>query len=503
MNDFAFVLFGASGDLVQRKIITALFHLLHKKKTLDHYFLVGIARSSYTDESYRQRVLEVLSSQKPPEELHDVDQFLQHIYYLEADPSQASAYESLRVLLNRKCQDYGMQDNYMFHLALPPDLYIPVLGYLSESGMMQCHVTPKGSCERRIIIEKPYGIDYDSARKLDQYIRSLYKPDQIYRIDHYLGKETVQNILVFRFSNQVFDSVWDNQHIEYVEITAVERDGVLNRGAYYEQAGALRDMVQNHLLQLLSLVAMEPPEAFTPLSFRAEVLKILQTIIPLKEDEISSRVVRGQYIASDIGKIGYRSEKLVDPQSRIETYVALKLYVDNERWAGVPFILRTGKAMPTKVTEIVIHFKPSHHPIFSLCCKLIPQKLIIRIDPDEGILLQFVMKEPGIGFNLQPVAMDFQYAKTQNGLLLSPYERLMYDCMQGDRTLFSQSEELMTCWELINPILSYWQTHQDAPLHGYPVGSWGPLASSQLLPEGSSWTNPYHNLTESDNYCLL
>ena len=490
VSDFAFVLFGASGDLVQRKIITALFHLLHIKKTVVRFFLVGIARSEYDDVSFRKRVFDILASQKSKEELKDVDSFLQQIYYLKADPLKLSSFKALQSLLKSLCNRYGMQDNYMFHLALPPDIYTSVLGHLNESGLMQCHITPKGVCLRRIIIEKPYGISYHSAQKIDHYIRTHYKPDQIYRIDHYLGKESVQNILVFRFGNRVFEPVWNHHHIDYIEITAVERDGVLNRAGYYEQAGALRDMVQNHLLQLLSLVAMDPPKSFTSVSFRSEVLKILQSIIPLRNADIPSRVVRGQYIASDIGKKGYRSEEFVDKHSRIETYVALKLYIDNDRWNGVPFILRTGKAMPSKVSEIVIHFKPTAHPIFCLCCNQISQKLIIRIDPDEGTLLEFVMKEPGVGFNMQPVAMNFQYAKNNEGLILSPYERLMYDCMQGDSTFFSQSEELMTCWELVNPILSYWQTHKELPLYGYPVGSWGPLASSQLLPLGATWTNP-------------
>jgi len=336
----------------------------------------------------------------------------------------------------------------------------------------------------------------------------VFHEDQIYRIDHYLGKETVQNIFVTRFANGIFEPLWNRNYIHHVEITGVEDIGVENRGGYYDSSGALRDMLQNHLLELTGIIAMEPPSSFDSDSIRNEIVKVFQSLRPLQEENISNDVIRGQYVASKInGKkvAGYREEKGVNPDSKTETYVALRLFIDNWRWGGVPFYIRTGKRLPTRVTEVVIHFKPTPHYLFTRNNMLDGcNNLVIRIQPDEGILLKFGMKVPGTGFNVQNVNMDFRYSDLQNSYLPSAYERLLHDCMVGDSTLYQRGDAVEAAWKFVNPILRAWKNNSDIQLYGYPAGTWGPKHSDDLI-EGKNltWRYPSKNLANDGSYCEL
>ena len=341
--------------------------------------------------------------------------------------------------------------------------------------------------------------------ELDSVVKSCFKEEQIFRIDHYLGKETIQNLLVFRFSNSIFEPLWNRNYISYIEITAVEKDGIMSRGKYYDNAGTLRDMVQNHLLQILGLIAMEPPVYFNQDMFRNEMDKVIESLRSIDKKDVPKMVIRGQYISSDIKDANaYREELYVDKNSRTETFVAMKLFIDNWRWNGVPFYIRTGKAMPTKVTEIVIHFKNPPSRIFKeFDCKDISNKLIIRIQPDEGIVIKFGLKKPGESFMVKPVSMDFKYNEMNESDIFEAYAKLIYNCLQGDAMLFSRSDIVESSWKFINPILEAWQNNPLIPLYGYPFGSWGPQEANGLMPDSFKWTNPCKNLTNTDSYCLL
>lgn len=353
-----------------------------------------------------------------------------------------------------------------------------------------------------MIIEKPFGYDLASARQLDKEIHEHFQEHQIYRIDHYLGKETVQNLLVLRFSNAMFEPLWNHQYVDYVEITGAEFLGVEERGGYYDGSGAVRDMFQNHLLQVLAMVGMESPAQINADAIRNEVVKVLQCLRPLSDEDLRNNLVLGQYTESNVrGQFlpGYRNEHGVADDSRTETYVGLKMFIDNWRWNGVPFYVRTGKRLPTRVTEVVIHFKQTPHPVFG---KDAPEnKLIIRIQPDEGIQMSFGLKEPGAGFNAKEVKMNFHYASLQETQMLTAYERLLLDALNGDATLFARSDAVEACWEFVQPILDYKQDPQS--LFGYACGTWGPQESDQLLHnDGRAWRFPCKNLTDTD-YCEL
>ena len=329
--------------------------------------------------------------------------------------------------------------------------------------------------------------------------------NQIYRIDHYLGKESVQNVLAFRFSNEIFEPLWNRNYISYVEITAVEDMGILDRGSYYDKAGALRDMVQNHLLQVLGLVAMEPPAKFNSEMFRNEVLKVIESLRPLTPIMIRDNIVRGQYTNAFTSKgefKSYRDENNVSKDSKTETFVAMKLFIDNWRWNGVPFYIRTGKAMPTKVSEIVIHFKTTPYQMFEKEVYK-ENRLIMRILPDEGFLLEFGIKVPGEKFKVKSVSMDFRYEDLKENELPDAYERLILDCIDGDPMLFSRADIVKSSWSFIEPVLNMWKNDKDIPLYGYPAGTWGPIEADSLMSRGRSWVNPCKNLTNSEHYCLL
>lgn len=357
----------------------------------------------------------------------------------------------------------------------------------------------------RIIVEKPFGYDLESALQLNKIYASVFEEKQIYRIDHFLGKETAQNILAFRFANGVFEPLWNRNYIDYVEVTAVENLSIEGRGGYYDTSGALRDMVQNHLIQLLALTAMEPPVSFNETEFRNEVVKVYNSLKPMTQEDLDEHVVRGQYTASENEK-GYREEKGVPPESRTETYIAMQLSIDNWRWSGVPFYIRTGKQMPTKVTEIVVHFKAAPHQMFHCAEGTCPKgnTLILRIQPNEGILLRIGMKVPGFGFQVKQTELDFTYDRLGGVPTGDAYARLIEDCIAGDPILFTRGDAVESSWRFFDPLLKYWKENPDAPLYGYPAGTWGPLESEAMMEEHeASWTNPCKNLTNSNLYCEL
>lgn len=498
MDQFAMVIFGASGDLTKRKLMPALYWLFRNQRLLGGFNIVGVSRTAFTDEEFQSYILQELRKFVKPEEQdgESLAAFIAHLHYFPLDPADGDGYPALRERL-KMLTHTDKPDNLLYYLATPPSLYGVIPQHLKQTGLN----TPGA----RIIVEKPFGYDLKSAQALNGIYASAFKESQVYRIDHFLGKETAQNILAFRFANGIFEPLWNRNYIDYVEVTAVENLGIENRGGFYDHTGALRDMVQNHLIQLVALTAMEPPSAFNADYFRNEVVKVYDALRPLNEVDFNEHIIRGQYMVSG-DKKGYREEKGVDRESRTETFVAMKLRIDNWRWSGVPFYIRTGKQMPTKVTEIVVHFREAPHQMFAGAGGVHPQpnKLILRIQPNEGIVLKIGMKVPGAGFDVKQVTMDFSYDQLGGLPISDAYARLIDDCIQGDPTLFTRSDAVEASWKFFDPILTYWQTHQAAPLYGYPAGTWGPLESEGMMNDhGAAWTNPCKNLTNTDLYCEL
>ncbi|MDB4447881.1 glucose-6-phosphate dehydrogenase [Roseivirga sp.] len=502
----ALVIFGASGDLTERKLIPSVFNLFCGGFLPENYAVVGVSRSVYTDEEYRQKVVfenEHLKNKKAatPEKLKA---FAELVFYQSVNTKEISAYSALKERLDQLNKQKSCANNYIFYLATPPSLYQTIAKGLADSGLNN-----QENGWSRLIVEKPFGYDLDSAKKLNKDLLSNFVEEQIYRIDHYLGKETVQNMFVTRFANSIFEPLWNRNYIHRIEVTAAEHVGVEKRGGYYDSSGALRDMIQNHLLQLVALVAMEPPVKSDAESIRNEKLKVFQSLRPYTESDVKKNVIRGQYSNSTVrgeSVDGYREEDDVSAESKTETYVAMKFFIDNWRWAGVPFYIRTGKRMPTRVTEVVIHFKPNHHHLFAHDSTLANQQnvLVIRIQPNEGILLKFDMKIPGAGFNTEQVNMDFKYDELTNVYVPDAYERLILDCMQGDATLYARGDSTEAAWEFIDPILKAWEADQNIPVYGYPAGTWGPENADNLI-EGKNmnWRYPCSNLADDGIYCEL
>lgn len=505
IKDQALIIFGASGDLTYRKLIPAVYDLYKQNSLPENFAVLGVARSPFTDETFREKMRDGIKqfalAKNPSEE--DLEIFCQKLHYLSINTDKGEEYAKLTERLRQIDESEKTAGNYIFYLSTPPAMYPLIPKYLAEQGLNK----QEGNF-RRIIIEKPFGTSLQSARELNASLMKDYDEDQIYRIDHYLGKETVQNMLVTRFANGIYEPLWNRNYIRHIEITAAESIGVENRGGYYDHSGALRDMLQNHLLQLLALVAMEPPMAIDSEAIRNEKLKVFQALRPMSNDDLFRNVLRGQYTASNVkGKYvkGYREEKDVDPDSRTETYVAMKLFIDNWRWAGVPFYLRTGKRLPTRVSEVVIHFKPAPQRLFPETTDLNDEnQLVIRIQPDEGILLKTKMKVPGSGYQVKNVNMDFHYSQLQDTYLPEAYERLLLDCMVGDSTLYIRGDALEATWKFVQPLLDFWENNPDAPLHGYPAGSWGPSCADDLMEEKDlTWRYPCKNLSDDGIYCEL
>lgn len=502
-EDLVMVIFGATGDLSMKKLIPSLFSL-HKSGMLPGKFaIIGAGRSPLSDNQFSDKMAEGLKS-FPDGEVKEKSSFIRRLFYVQADPGNDGSFNDLAGKLKSVREELEIIDEKtIFYLSTPPSMYGIIPGKLAEAGL-----SDESKGWKRLIIEKPFGYDKVSAEKLDYSLRKDWNEGQIYRIDHYLGKETVQNILVTRFSNGIYEPLWNRNYINYVEITSAENTGIEKRGGYYDDSGALRDMVQNHLLQLAGLVAMEPPASINADSIRNEIVKVFQSIRPIKIEEVGKVALRGQYLASTInGKRvkGYREEDGIDPLSVTETYAALKFYIDNWRWGGVPFFMRTGKQLPSRVTEAVIHFKPTPHHLFVQKgpCDTCNQ-LIIRIQPDEGILLRMAIKTPGAGFEVQNVSMDFHYSDLPDSRIPDAYERLLLDSMIGDKTLYARIDAVMTAWEFMNPILDAWKNDPGIPVHGYPAGTWGPVVAEKLMGrDNMTWREPCAALTGDDNFCTL
>lgn len=490
------VIFGASGDLTKRKLIPALYNLYIQNLLPKKFAVLGASRSSLTDIEFRNKTEEFLPKNEK------VEAFKKMLFYQPVTTKTAGDFNPLKQRLKQISTDLQIEKNIVFYLSTPPSLYEIIPKLLSENGLSK-----SAKYFRRLIVEKPFGTDLSSAKKLNINLLNYFEEEQIYRIDHYLGKETVQNMLVTRFSNGIFEPLWNHNYIERVEITSAENLGVEGRGGYYDHSGAMRDMLQNHLMQLVGYVAMEPPVVIEANAIRNEIVKVFQSIRPIPENKVSEYVVRGQYTESKIKNkavLGYREEPGVDPISRTETFVALKFFIDNWRWAGVPFYIRTGKKLPTKVTEVVIHFKHVPHHLFgsSKSTEIKSNQLIIRIQPDEGILLKFGMKTPGAGFDVQTVNMDFHYTDLADTIVPAAYERLLLDCMQGDATLYARGDAVEEAWKFVQPIISAWQTNLKIPIYGYPAGTWGPEDADRLISNGE-WRFPCKNLTDDGLYCEL
>ncbi|MEK6797123.1 MAG: glucose-6-phosphate dehydrogenase [Spirochaetota bacterium] len=500
VDDHILIIFGASGDLTERKLVPALFDLFAKRLLPARFAVLGVGRSPLTTASFREKMARALTNAGADARAS----FLPLLNYISMNTEDIAAYGALADELTRLSTTVRIDCNYIFYLAVPPSLSrIAARGLADAKLNRDC----REGAWKRIVVEKPFGRDLASARELDLELKEHFREDQIYRIDHYLGKETVQNILVTRFGNTIYEPVWNRNFIERVEITSAEDIGVEDRGGYYEESGALRDMVQNHLLQVASFVAMEPPARADASSIRNETIKVFRSLRPITGTDVSASVVRGQYTASMIaGKrvLGYREEKGVAPDSRTETFAALKFFIDNWRWQSVPFYLRTGKRLPTRVTEVAVHFKSAPLALFPKAATGMHagNQLIMRIQPDEGLLVKYNMKTPGDGFAMQTVNMDFHYSDLANVDVSSAYERLLLDVMQGDATLYLRGDAVEATWEFIDPILSAFAKDPTKKIFGYPAGSWGPKAAEELIAP-NEWRYPCKNLAEDGEVCEL
>jgi glucose-6-phosphate 1-dehydrogenase len=485
------VIFGASGDLTKRKLLPALYNLSRDGLLSKHFAVIGISRSEMTHEQYRARMADDLREFATAASVDDElwNWFAERLYYLPGDLNQAQTYQRLEKLLKEVDEKHGTERNYFYYLATSPQFFSPVVKQLGAAKLAE----QQGGTWRRVIFEKPFGRDLASARQLNHEVSQVLEENQVYRIDHYLGKETVQNIMVLRFANGIFEPVWNRRYIDHVQITVSEDLGVEERGGYYEQSGALRDMVPNHIFQLISLTAMEPPISFGADAVRDEQAKVLRAIQPMSPEEVLRRTVRGQYGGGSIegeDVPAYRDEAKVDRESTTETFVAMKVHIDNWRWADVPFYLRTGKRLPKRVTEIGIQFKRAPFILFRQTAiqELSPNRLSLRIQPDEGISLTFGAKVPGPVLKMGSVDMDFKYTDYFGSKPSTGYERLLYDCMLGDATLFQRPDMTEASWAVVEPILDVWKALPPRDFPNYAAGTWGPQAANELLGrEGRSW----------------
>ncbi len=503
IESFIIVIFGASGDLTARKLLPALLHAQSKGLLPGTYCVLGVGRSTLSNEQFRDKTEIALTEFAENIDENIRHDFLSRLYFHSMNTSNANDYIGLKQRLAELDVRMSTNRNFLYYLATPPSLYEIIVDNLGNQGLS----VQKGQGWKRMIIEKPFGYDLKTARHMNREIFKSFEEDQVYRIDHYLGKETVQNILVTRFANSIFEPLWNRHHIERIEITAAESIGVENRGGYYDTSGALRDMVQNHLLQTLGMLTIEPPVNAEADSIRNETLKVFQSLRPMSPIDVAQQVIRGQYTSSIIAgqqMTGYREENGIAPDSKTETFVAMKLFIDNWRWRDVPVFIRVGKRLPVRVTEAVIYFKPAAHFIFGY--EGIPMRnnmLIFRIQPDEGILLTFGMKTPGAGFQVQEQSLDFRYSSMEGVGLSEAYERLLLDCIQGDQTLYLRGDAVEATWTFIDPILQAWQDPQ-AKLYGYPAGTWGPRETDDLTADtGGMWRYPCKNLTSNTGFCEL
>lgn len=486
------VLFGASGDLAKRKVIPAMFDLAIHKALGARYAIIGFSRTAMTDESFRATIGEAAKtiSEVGPIDPQQWNEFAANLYYSTGEYGKPESYADLGKRIKEISEAHKLGGNILFYISTPPEVYRDIVEQIGKAGLNK---PSSPDSWVRIIIEKPFGRDLASAQDLNSKVLHVFNENQVYRIDHYLGKDTVQNLLVLRFGNGIFEPLWNRNYVDHVQITAGETLGVERRGGFYETTGALRDMIQSHVLQLTALVAVEPPASFDAISVRNEKLKVLQSIRPFNPELMARSVVRGQYAAGQIGDKevpGYRQEQGVDPHSRTETFVAAKVEIDNWRWAGVPFYLRTGKRLAKRSTEIVIAFRCAPHMVFR-DKGIEPNRLVLNIQPDEGISISFGAKRPGTEMNIGNVTMKFSYEEGFGKATRPAYATLLNDCVRGDATLFDSGDNVEAAWSLVDPILDVWNATKTANVPQYAAGSWGPAESDALIErDGRHWHNP-------------
>jgi glucose-6-phosphate 1-dehydrogenase len=487
------VIFGASGDLTARKLIPAFYHLCKEKQMPPAFRIIGFARREKTDESWRTELRAALDRFSRTQPVNETvwRKFAANLSYCRGDLTDAAAYKKLEEMLV-SFGEAPLRENLLFYLATLPSQFGEVIENVHRANLLH----KGGAGWQRLVVEKPFGHNLASARALNAELTRFVLEQQVCRIDHYLGKETVQNILMFRFSNSVFERLWNRNLIDHVQITVSEKLGVGQRGGYYEETGALRDMVQNHLLQVLSLVAMEPPVSLEAEAIRDEKVKLLKSIRPLGPDDVARQVVRGQYFAGAVNGqavAGYRQEPKVKPDSNVETYVALKLFIDNWRWSGVPFYLRTGKCLPQSASEVRVQFRPTPHVLFAAQrgLQLDPNAIALRLQPNEGIYLRFNGKVPGMSLGVRPVRMHFSYDAEFGAYTPEAYERLLLDAIAGDATLFLRRDEVETAWQIVDSIRAGWDGKPLTNREFYAAGTWGPVTSDDLLAQsGHAWHEP-------------
>ncbi|MEZ4532830.1 MAG: glucose-6-phosphate dehydrogenase [Thermomicrobiales bacterium] len=495
----AMIIFGVSGDLTSRKLMPALYDLAMNSRLSEGFAIVGVSRRQWTDEQFRDEMRAAVEKHSQLPVTDDRwNSFAKGLFYVGGNFDEQAMYDRLRVRLEELDHERRTDGNRLFYLATPPSFYITIIRSLGSHDLVdrQDFYSAPRTGWSRIVVEKPIGHDITSARELNHAISEVVSEGQVYRIDHYLGKETVQNALAFRFANVLFEPVWNRHYVDHMQITVAESLGVEDRATYYEEAGALRDMVQSHMLQLLAIVAMEPPAVFRGNAVRDEKVKVLRSVIPPSGEAVKTMTARGQYAAGYVEGLavpGYRQEQFVSPSSTTETFTALKLQIDNWRWADVPFYLRTGKRLPRRVSEIAIQFKKVPHLMFQAAGTrdVEPNLLTIRIQPDEGISLRFVAKIPGTTMQLRTVRMDFAYGAAFGGAGADAYERLIVDAMNGDQTLFARRDEVETAWNLIDPIEQAWLAEELTHLPLYEAGTWGPDKADLLIErDGRTWRRP-------------
>lgn len=488
------VIFGSNGDLAKRKLLPAVFQLYLDNLLPEKFAVIGAGSQEKDEEQNRADVksaLQEFAKKGVAENPDQLELFLQNVYYQKVHNQTEEDFGSLKTYIDTLASNLDLPKNIIYYFSIPPFLYEVVAANLVKNGL-----NTEEDGWKRIIVEKPFGYSYDTAIDLDNKLRAGFNEEQIYRIDHYLGKETVQNIMVTRFSNGFFEPIWNRGYVDRIEITASEKIGVGDRGGYYDTSGAMRDMIQNHLLQVLAVVAMEPPAVFDSESIRNESVKVLQALRPIKPNEVADNVVRGQYIDTLVDETiqkGYRQEKGVSPGSKTETFVALRVFVDNWRWGDVPFYIRTGKQLPERVTEVVIHLKPAPHQLFKQrCVAQSTNMIILRINPDAGVAVDFGMKIPGAGYKVQNVNMAFHYSDLAQNKISEAYERLILDCMIGDSTLYARADAVKASWKFVDPILTAWKTNPDIPLYFYECNTWGPKESNNLFGNKElKWRPPF------------
>jgi glucose-6-phosphate 1-dehydrogenase len=477
------VIFGITGDLTRRLLIPALYNLARHKLLPEEFAVAGFALADFGEPQFREKLEEDLRQTIGPEaDVNLIHWLVSRVRFVASDFESGAGWEQLHQILAETDRDHHTGGNYLFYMATAPEFFLPLIRRVAQEGLFD----DRDGHWRRAIIEKPFGTDLHSARELNRELLAVVRENQIYRIDHYLGKETVQNIMVFRFANGIFEPIWNRRYIDHVQITVAEVVGVERRGRYYDQTGALRDMIPNHLVQLLALTAMEPPSSFSASALQSEQVKVLEAVPPIDPEECAACVIRGQYTRGSVGEMsvaGYREEPFVDPASQTETYVALKLAVDNWRWAGVPFYLRTGKRLRRRYTEIVIQFRNPPLSLFRRSGASLPQpnRLVMAIQPQEHISLEFEGKIPGPIIETRAVDMTFDYRDYFGVENRTGYETLLYDAMIGDSSLFKRADMIESGWAIIQPILEAWASGSGGDLHQYPAGSDGPVAAHEIM----------------------